>query len=1175
MTISRRLNTLFFVSFVLVVVNLHAESAETKSILFVNAGWKGLPHKDLLDAHYISDLKKHGFQLDVCRMTELDRDLLFRYNVVALLWLPPEPHTDAVEAYRSRLPLLREFVEAGGGLYFNYTEAGTAVIYERTYYKVTNELFGPLGLRAIPEVIRDPANSIRHQGGMREYFIRTRNLLRDPITRGVDQVLLPTHWWDQNSFVVDDNWSVLVRAEKSAYSTTEVDAHAVADHVKGSISNAPPVYAVRNVGKGRVAFDTICPVFTISDGNHVMNGGFVLRDGSVFRLHAQTFEWLAQPSLGREPPGGFEGPSYTPKPPPKIDYTDVKLIPITSPPSGPEFVPNLRSYFGLYGIHSDLTDGIAPVSAYCDRARKLGYSYLVFTEPLELMNREKYDRLVELCEAESSDDFLALPGAEYSSDRLWGPRVEQPATDFGPALPGRGHGRPRFLITYLNKWTLENWGENLARDDAILENYPLSPDGNYVVDNGIIYVSSGTPRQCLVSPKRAGVGPWHIVLYNGFATHSYDGRTLIDDSLDWFVDRIGNDYRVTPMTYHRIVRPTDIPPIGETFVSATRASSLDDLGAKVRGLIYPWRNQNYVTNGPLIELYGVKRPGRPRDYLVQRENQWKCFFKVSAEAGLDEVRVMDGTRVFRRFRLNGEKTFSGVVTGYHDKQHYITLHVRDRKRGLAVSGPQVIHGWRHFRGMSGADLISHNDSTFQVGTNGLLDFAWCTGGVLAGGTQIGPRLNVHHDEITPIARDAHSPRVGGRTGVMIEAKEGSEWSLNRLHFHFASEECTVLDQVHEHHSEPSVTPTPNTLARGLVRWFSFTPRLYDWNFLLVDTEVEIMQDITLNAEKEKISPKLCTLAYRPDEIGAMDHYAIREEGGEVVRREWNPDGSMSERSPFRNLDLSAGDYVGLYPGSTASLVVYSLDGNAEASLVDGRLSFGIGKGGESFKKGRRFRFRYLVGLKFRMKGPDSFEKIRRLYGLDGKDPSYSVDLENGEVNDTVYALQLQSKEWHVKGRITASPEMPTDLPLILHGVNDRWNVSLYDFDRGTIKRAGTREGAAYSAVDINIGDRNIFFGHAFVCGDRRVFLELLRIDGQGAGDEKSAIVEVHNPTHEDLSLVLESPLFGSATPVEISAGTTKEVTIPLARWKSKSVTIFTNELTDQLKRRTTNFNSRG
>ena len=87
-------------------------------------------------------------------------------------------------------------------------------------------------------------------------------------------------------------------------------------------------------------------------------------------------------------------------------------------------------------------------------------------------------------------------------------------------------------------------------------------------------------------------------------------------------------------------------------------------------------------------------------------------------------------------------------------------------------------------------------------------------------------------------------------------------------------------------------------------------------------------------------------------------------------------------------------------------------------------------------------------------------------------------------------------------------------------------------------------------------------------------LELLRVEGQGLGDEKFAIVEVHNPTHEDLSLVLASPLFGSSTPVEISAGTTQEVTLPLERWQSKRVTVFTNELTDQLKRRTTEFGPR-
>ena len=364
-------------------------------------------------------------------------------------------------SYRRTLPALRDFVESGGGLFFNYTEAGTSVIYERTYHRVANELFVPWGLTAIPEVVRDPTNSFRHDRGMQEIFVRTKNLAHHPIREGIDEIYFPTYWWDQNSFNIDPRWKVVARAERTAYTTMDVDTATDGPHVKGSIPSEPPIFAVRAVGKGRVAFDTISPVYTFSDGYHMSNNGVVLEDGNVFRLHVQAYQWLAAPSLSAGKPGGFEGPSYTPAAAKKVDFTDVRVV---SPElTGPAFARNLPTFLGLYGAHSNLTDGEASVAEYCERARKLGYSWLVFTEPLELMSEKKYAQLVDLCAAASRDDFLALPGMEYESDRLWAPRIELPSSEFGPSLAGRGHGRPRFIITYLKQWVGAKWGDKTTR----------------------------------------------------------------------------------------------------------------------------------------------------------------------------------------------------------------------------------------------------------------------------------------------------------------------------------------------------------------------------------------------------------------------------------------------------------------------------------------------------------------------------------------------------------------------------------------------------------------------------------------------------------------------------------------------------------------------------------------
>jgi len=83
------------------------------------------------------------------------------------------------------------------------------------------------------------------------------------------------------------------------------------------------------------------------------------------------------------------------------------------------------------------------------------------------------------------------------------------------------------------------------------------------------------------------------------------------------------------------------------------------------------------------------------------------------------------------------------------------------------------------------------------------------------------------------------------------------------------------------------------------------------------------------------------------------------------------------------------------------------------------------------------------------------------------------------------------------------------------------------------------------------------------------------VEGSEPGEAKAAHVELHNPTRTDLRLTLTSPLFGADVQetVNIAAGSSEEMAIPLRGWKTKRITIFTSELTDQIKRRTTSFRS--
>ena len=66
-------------------------------------------------------------------------------------------------------------------------------------------------------------------------------------------------------------------------------------------------------------------------------------------------------------------------------------------------------------------------------------------------------------------------------------------------------------------------------------------------------------------------------------------------------------------------------------------------------------------------------------------------------------------------------------------------------------------------------------------------------------------------------------------------------------------------------------------------------------------------------------------------------------------------------------------------------------------------------------------------------------------------------------------------------------------------------------------------------------------------------------------------MDLHNPTFEELELVVRSPLFGCALTVKVAPGSSQSLKFPLSEWNDRRVTIFTDALADQIKRRKIGF----
>ena len=99
-----------------------------------------------------------------------------------------------------------------------------------------------------------------------------------------------------------------------------------------------------------------------------------------------------------------------------------------------------------------------------------------------------------------------------------------------------------------------------------------------------------------------------------------------------------------------------------------------------------------VSSGPRIETWSLMGP---RDYegsspgdFVWQNYRWVVRGQASSPAGLKEVAVYDGPRLFRRFLPRGKPEFDFSLDLTHDRQHCLVLVATDKDGGRAVSGDQ-------------------------------------------------------------------------------------------------------------------------------------------------------------------------------------------------------------------------------------------------------------------------------------------------------------------------------------------------------------------------------------------------------------------------------------------------------------------------------------------------------
>lgn len=343
--------------------------------------------------------------------------------------------TPQLEARAKRVgAALRRYVEDGGGLFLQPQPVRYWNTDDEKYWNLVLE---PLGARILHEGVFDKTRSYEGRTIGKALFWFTTNIRQHPLTDGVKCLYLPLHGAGNYSGLVamqyNADWQVLIRGEPEARSYSSGEENAVNLAVEGTFTNAPPVLAVRQLGKGRIVCYPISPLFTgMNYGNPlwpsvVESAGDpgANRPSQGMKLQMNCYKWLAEPALANPSLGTMKRPPYKPVAFPKTLNGDQAVF------AGPT-----EGVRGIFGAHSAHSDGKGTVADYVQVAKAAGLSFIVFNDPLEALTEAKLNQLKADCaEASKADDFYACPGIEFTDGvgnrwAFWGERVVFPDGSF-------------------------------------------------------------------------------------------------------------------------------------------------------------------------------------------------------------------------------------------------------------------------------------------------------------------------------------------------------------------------------------------------------------------------------------------------------------------------------------------------------------------------------------------------------------------------------------------------------------------------------------------------------------------------------------------------------------------------------------------------------------------------
>ena len=952
----------------------------------------------------------------------------------------PDPNTGKIpDRVKRHAAMLRRFLEAGGGIWFS----GLAnQDWGRTSHSL-NYILKELNLDAevVGEAVMD--TSVMKKGSRLGDYAWA-DVMPDPLTKGVKNLLHPGGVISGEGSMgvvpivrLGPEWRVLLKGKPTAASFPCEEGYAAGRLLTTprTVKSSPILAAVRQAGKGRVVLWPTWSNFTVTGGS----GGKLLdgrKDGRYSdgaRLIENLLCWLAEPSQGSKPVGTFDPEKYERAARKKVDV-DARLKAWAKP--GRRDYPN--QYKGLIGAHSDLSDGKSSPEQMIAAANKDGYDFIAFTEDFARMNEKKWKKLVAVCDRANKADanFVAYPGLDFVNE-----------------AGNRG------LVFGHRYWIKDEW-RSKQHPDRIRWWYNLT------------YQADCQPRRWLprvtIRSRTNNKRPWNQGLWSFFGAYCYEAGKLVDDSFHEWRPLIGPHVfflNTGIMAAHTVrsvaeIAATARPGLFQTYVKADNLGHVLKRLSGCTGTGFMGYFPTYISTGPEIldfRCYAAVMGGEISfDLAAPGNERGLLHILVKAGAGLEEVSVYDGDRLFRRFMPSG-KQFEAFVSILGDACHCYSLTVTDIQGRKAVS-------WNAF-------LQIQEKVHRRCGDN----WNWMTTG--KGPGRLGPvKLGYSLHEVTSGWTSARWTPASDRRKA---AKR--KYQCEQGNYGHGGLSGAINGYIHPHGLLVDGKPWPSTFPATSLN-FHTTGR---YGIVLTD---KIRDDVVV-AKREPASLGAFSGPYRavpsPWPADLKQFFPMQKPEGATVNRYQarvtfaksvaTPDGQPVRLTLGATGNPSADTVEVMHPDGTSKrrhvgsqtlsgeipkdgyVCWYDDEGDGVGGIIalTSGIKYSYTKKWQScfvevpspVKPGTEVAWGviFVTGDASTRNSNEQMEDVRVGMGIAGKPALYQVRPQIGTVINQRYFLTLQARDHAFSGKVvksTAKP-LPIHLPVMLRGLNPRWSAAIW------------------------------------------------------------------------------------------------------------------------------------